>query len=693
MKKWLIQLLVPFVFSVALSQFVGWLIYSPLELKDLVGLLFIYQIILQLILWFFGKFTKTSTLLLIVIAVLVYLNYQEIIAFISSSNNFYIKGWIDSVRWAIMLPEFKFELPTLFSRVFSFIMAYASAMVVPLGFLSIIPLTLPLFFVDNLTSSLLIPLLLMALVSIYIYSTYRKNQSLNVPLIVITLLVTGLISYNTTPYQFYSQRLHQVVNKNVDGMGTGFSLTQVGFSQNSGQLGGPIRPSLEPFMVVDNNTLNSFYLKGSSYDGFRSNRWFKRDVQNYSLLDLDQLELVFNPQNPSQTIIDPLVQTSAIFHGTEFGSMELFQTETTVSFNNYGEVLASQYLINNYHVYSDIVTTTENAWHLALNYKLNSPKHELINSEWVNQDPILKDIIYNTTPGSVLIQKAINHLSTTYSYTLEVEETRDFLSSFTRTKEGYCVYFASALTLLLQDVGYEARYVEGFLVPSSNQSSRLVRKAQAHAWVEVELEDGQKIIIDPTPPETLNELTSVQETQITPEPEVEPVIPDTPVDQDIPVSENQPETPDTLQPTTPETDTYASFNFWWLLPLIVIGYLLFRVKQFKDSLKPESYHFKSKNDVIKQYETIISLAQTKQLGFKSSPSTLDTLTRASALFGSYQPRLLSAATKAINESLYSTKPIEAISTARLVELVILIKQLSFKQSNKIWFFIKQLLLP
>ena len=84
---------------------------------------------------------------------------------------------------------------------------------------------------------------------------------------------------------------------------------------------------------------------------------------------------------------------------------------------------------------------------------------------------------------------------TLYPTVLGEENTLDGVETFlTKTREGYCVQYASAVVLLLREAGIPARYVEGYIASSlySNRGDDAVaryktnvRDSDAHAWVEV----------------------------------------------------------------------------------------------------------------------------------------------------------------------------------------------------------------
>lgn len=110
--------------------------------------------------------------------------------------------------------------------------------------------------------------------------------------------------------------------------------------------------------------------------------------------------------------------------------------------------------------------------------------------------------------------KAIEkYLNVSYPYTLKPSPTpneRDFTDYFLfDLKEGYCVYYATAMTVMLRSIGIPARYVEGYMLPpeevsktDTNQPAKLYRitNENAHAWVEVYFEGFGWIPFEPTPP-------------------------------------------------------------------------------------------------------------------------------------------------------------------------------------------------
>jgi protein-glutamine gamma-glutamyltransferase len=90
----------------------------------------------------------------------------------------------------------------------------------------------------------------------------------------------------------------------------------------------------------------------------------------------------------------------------------------------------------------------------------------------------------------------------TYSLVHEPRTSLDPILEFlTVSREGHCEYFASALALLARTLGIPTRMVLGYRVGERNPywAHRVVRKKNAHAWVEAYLPDGTWLTVDPTP--------------------------------------------------------------------------------------------------------------------------------------------------------------------------------------------------
>ena len=79
---------------------------------------------------------------------------------------------------------------------------------------------------------------------------------------------------------------------------------------------------------------------------------------------------------------------------------------------------------------------------------------------------------------------------------------RDFLSYFLETREGYCTYYATAMTLMARMAGLPARYVTGYGLKQADRvkdtTSYVATNATAHAWSQVYFYGVGWVDFDPT---------------------------------------------------------------------------------------------------------------------------------------------------------------------------------------------------
>ncbi|WP_379158686.1 DUF3488 and DUF4129 domain-containing transglutaminase family protein [Paenibacillus sp. sgz5001063] len=100
-----------------------------------------------------------------------------------------------------------------------------------------------------------------------------------------------------------------------------------------------------------------------------------------------------------------------------------------------------------------------------------------------------------------------DYLQNGFTYTLKTRVPplgSDFVDDFLFvTKQGYCVHFATAMTILLRSSGIPARYVQGYgpgtLARESVPPRYDVTQGDAHAWVEVYFPGTGWVPFDPTP--------------------------------------------------------------------------------------------------------------------------------------------------------------------------------------------------
>ena len=193
-------------------------------------------------------------------------------------------------------------------------------------------------------------------------------------------------------------------------------------------------------------------------------------------------------------------------------------------------------------------------------------------------------------------------LSRNYRYTLDVQpqpSNMDFVTTFLLdTREGYCTYFASALTVLCRMVGLPARYIEGYLAEPDASGTVIVTGLSAHAWTEVYFKGFGWLTFDATPRHSSSRngagSSSSSESGVPPEPpdseaqESEPTPSPTP-ESASPEPPDQPSPdPSSLQEDTPQPDTRPEssdasglpdiFPWFWLLLLLLLAAVILRLR-------------------------------------------------------------------------------------------------------------------
>ena len=117
---------------------------------------------------------------------------------------------------------------------------------------------------------------------------------------------------------------------------------------------------------------------------------------------------------------------------------------------------------------------------------------------------LAQEITRSKTSAYEKAQAIEAYLSRNYRYSLDISpgmQTHPLEEFLFERKTGYCEHYATAMVVLLRNVGVPARLVTGFLATEWNEYGNyyLVRQRDAHAWVEVHLPSSGWVTMDPTP--------------------------------------------------------------------------------------------------------------------------------------------------------------------------------------------------
>jgi len=306
-----------------------------------------------------------------------------------------------------------------------------------------------------------------------------------------------------------------------------FSINEEGYDragmisdQVVAMLGGPADPASEPVMRVEAE--GDLLLRGSikrAYTGYSwvddqaKARYLYYDFTHRNVrgdvfgMNISEDDANFEPLTAKVTMLSE--GTSTLFvpaHLSQF-SMDL---SDAVYYNSIGEIFLTRQVQNgDTYEFAAYRPLDDNAlMRAASSAQLTADSmYEKMLAEYTALPSGIDESVYalaveltkndvNPAAKALSIQ---NHLAKNYKYTLDggyPENGRDFVSWFlNESREGYCSYFASAMTVLSRIAGLPARYVEGYYVRDGQE---ILTGKNAHAWVEIYLGGIGWTAFDPT---------------------------------------------------------------------------------------------------------------------------------------------------------------------------------------------------
>ena len=308
-----------------------------------------------------------------------------------------------------------------------------------------------------------------------------------------------------------------------------FSLANEGYyPQGVNQLGGAVHPSDHPVMQV--SAPRSVYLRGAILNEYDGRSWRNTLGGRRYLWDAAGMagrrSALFDQTLPASALTSSLTASSDISVrmlspgvSTLFVPQRIRQLraggELVPYFTNSSEVFVTRNLRegDTWSVSAPLfmagdpglgtlveaASTQEDAgWEQVLETYTRLPSHL--------EEPVWQLAAEIAAGGATPYEKAFalqNYLSRSYRYAQDVADqpaSLDFVTNFLfNTREGYCTYFASAMTVLCRMAGLPARYVEGYLAEPGPTGEALVTGLNAHAWTEVYFRGFGWLTFDATP--------------------------------------------------------------------------------------------------------------------------------------------------------------------------------------------------
>jgi len=395
-----------------------------------------------------------------------------------------------------------------------------------------------------------------------------------------------------------------------------FSLALEGYyPQGQSQLGGKPHPSERPVMQVV--TPKRTYLRGvikNEYTGrawkdttggrrylWSSLRWEESRQDTFDQLRPSEIVNQGSGLMQQQTVTVRMLtdSTSTMFVPQRIRSLQP-GGDLVPYFNNGSEVFATRNLLagDTWSVQAPLAAAWDSGISAVLDIcaEAEDAAYERIRRDYTMLPSHLQQELYDLARRAVqgasspyeMAWALQNYLSRNYRYTLDVASQppeQDFVTTFLlQTKEGYCTYFASAMTVLCRMVGLPARYVEGYVALPDENGHAIVTGEDGHAWTEVYFSGFGWLTFDATPwangaadpqrSDSSNDPPPSQEPEATPTPPP-PSEEEQPQDTPTPEPSQAPEVTASPEPSQPPEQPDAPQGdaawLWWLLLAAVIA--------------------------------------------------------------------------------------------------------------------------
>ncbi|MBR1585330.1 MAG: hypothetical protein IJ662_07320, partial [Clostridia bacterium] len=355
---------------------------------------------------------------------------------------------------------------------------------------------------------------------------------------------------------------------------TSFSLTSEGFQPMGDRLGGPAVP--EDHLVMEVETDRTLLLKAKSYDEYTGLNWYDTLSSRRYLYASPRFatlrDELFDLNRPlAQGLVSPETLrvhmlndgTTTLFAPAQVRTLQMESDRMVLYYNMAGELFITRDLAAGdsytltYLPY--IAGSRATAEMVAACADLEDPHYYDVAQDYLKLPRHIQSEIYqiaHRAAGSAQTpydqaMNLMNYLRANYNYALEVRNPPDgvdFAAWFLiGEKQGYCTYFATALTVMCRIQGIPARYVTGYVAAPDENGVAVVTGREAHAWTEIYLNGFGWLAIDGTPRIAGNnpddpaqgneELPPPPDTMATPEPEGGPT--PTPAPNDLPPEQDQ----------------------------------------------------------------------------------------------------------------------------------------------------------
>jgi transglutaminase-like putative cysteine protease len=354
-----------------------------------------------------------------------------------------------------------------------------------------------------------------------------------------------------------------------------FSLAFAGFQSAETQLGGPARPVDLTFFVV--NSPVPVLLRGVTRTHYTGSSWQTPPQQIFRLnspLWALPARIAFAENLPSgpdgrsflaeyssqvQVRISPVSRRqTTLFTALRFESLYWSNSrDYPPYFTHDGDLFVfdrlpdnPDYLVTVTHLsrekagFAAAVETLEQS-----EQRRRDPYWNAIRAQYLQLPDALPDLVRDTalaiTAGidspygqAVALERILREQ---FTYTLDPDPPPsgiDFVQHVLTSGQGYCVHFASAMTIMARSLGIPARYVEGFtLIPAETRNAWRATGKTAHAWSELYFQGIGWLPFDATPAERTDPVDDPVDPIVDPPEPTPPIEPEPTPDPGLPIDE------------------------------------------------------------------------------------------------------------------------------------------------------------
>ena len=365
--------------------------------------------------------------------------------------------------------------------------------------------------------------------------------------------------------------------------GGSFDLSYSGLAPNGFELGGNIEPNNRNVLRVKTNT--PILLAGSVYDTYNGHGWYdgwglgrfrfnsplwrgrRREVFTIDKPSSNQAAGPYGKISKSALLdISMNVNFRSLFVGGKLERLSLQRADDSqVYFNTQGELYTLEFpdYALTYTIRTRVFDREQENFdwnmHVLLKYASagKDKEYEEIRARYTGLsetiEPFVAELVEEITAGceddydkALAIENWIRD-NCTYTQTPgDAPGDRDFLSYFLETREGYCTYYATAMTLMARMAGLPARYVTGYGLKQADKvkdtTSYVATNATAHAWSQIYFYGVGWVDFDPTHWNFYEPVTKDEPAEEKPKPTARPETPELPV-------------PELPEPELPEPET------------------------------------------------------------------------------------------------------------------------------------------